>query len=276
MKKKPPLPARMFLIVFACLIMASQSKQTINPVSSAYPSSSPPDSLYYYYNEIRSEGLSARETPYTISVKYPVALNVHESKRQLFNDYINEIVNSKLGGHLSDKDRVDSKYDHTALIDAVMQAWLTDDYTNQIICMEDSITIEVVLNSDVLTLKTSHWGYWGGAHGDYTEEYLMLDKDLMPIDQSAIIDPQKLSRFNILLSSEFDHTNHTFRTYTQQQITNPDEYALTRDGLIVVYYGSCTAEGNPQTLIKSEKIADLLASPYREVFRAQQSKSKYR
>ncbi len=260
MNKKNSSFLGLLIILATGLLLSCLSILPLNAVEGLMLGSQA-DTLYYYSTDLRIEGLSARNTKYKISAQYPVFTNMDEFHKHNLEKYTYELMSEILLHHILENDKIDFGNDIVALANAVMQDWLSKDAYNSVYRMEDSICVEIVLNSEITTFKVSHWGDWSGAHGYYTEDYYMLDKNLHPIEHTSIINPNKLSQFNTLLMNEFDHKKYDHRVYDERWLLNPDMYALTREGLVVIYYGSSTVEGNPQTLIPIEKIKDVLTLP---------------
>lgn len=135
-------------------------------------------------------------------------------------------------------------------------------------CMQESLAVEVVLNSEVITIKTHHKGYWGGANGDDNVHYVMFDRKFNQIEFRSLLEPGKQDEFNRMLIAEYKRNIVPWREYDDNYKLNPDDLGLIPAGLIAVYIGYAHAEGQPTMIIKPDKFIDLLKPQYRGIYDA--------
>lgn len=247
---------------------------SLSPVIQYYPLYSDKvfalsDTLHYFYNTIDARGVALSGGEFSVYLKYPVLRSEDKNVMRLV-DWLDDQV--FILGHNGNDDNVALrkryKADYPAYANYTLNSWLATEETTKMGCMQESLSVEVVLNSEVITMKTHHKGYWGGANGDDYVHYAMFDKKFNQIKIRSLLEPGKQDEFNQMLIAEYKQSIVPWRDYDDNYKLNPDELALIPDGLIAVYSGYAHAEGQPTMIIKPDKFIDLLKPQYRGVYDA--------
>lgn len=228
-----------------------------------------PDSLRYFYNTIDARGIALSGGEFSVYLKYPVFRSEDKNVLRLVDWLDDQIF---ILGHNGNYDnaalRKRFKADYPAYANYTLNSWLATEETTKMGCMQESLVVEVVLNSEVITIKTHHKGYWCGANGDDYVHYAMFDRKLNQIEFSSLIEPDKQDEFNQMLIAEYKQNIVPSRDYDDDYKLNPDGLALIPEGLIAVYIGYAHAEGQPSMIIKPEKFIHLLKPQYRGMYDA--------
>lgn len=228
-----------------------------------------PDTLHYFYNTIDARGIALSGGEFSVYLKYPVFRSEDKNVMKLVDWLDDQIF---ILGHNGNDDnaalRKRFKADYPAYANYTLNSWLATEETTKMGCMQESLAVEVVLNSEIITMKTHHKGYWGGANGDDYVHYAMFDRKLNQIEFSSLIEPGKQDEFNQLLIAEYNRNIVPWRDYDDSYKLNPDDLALTPYGLIALYSGYAHAEGQPTMIIKPDKFTDLLKPQYRGIYDA--------
>lgn len=228
-----------------------------------------PDTLHYFYNTIDARGIALSGGEFSVYLKYPVFRSEDKNIMKIVNWLDDEIFILAHNGTEDDANiRQKFKADYPAYANYTLNSWLAIEETTKMGCMQESLSVEVVLNSEVITIKTHHKGYWGGANGDDYVHYAMFDEKYNQIEIMSLIEPGKQDEFNRMLIAEYKRNIIPWRDYDNDYKLNPDDLALTPEGLVAVYSGYAHAEGQPTMIIKPDKFIDLLKPQYRGVYDA--------
>jgi len=266
-------------IALATLLLLTGSCQRSDPdsLSSAgqyYPLYSDkafilPDTLHYFYNSIDARGIALSGGEFSVYLRYPVFRSEDKIVLKLVDWLDDQIF---ILGHNGNDDnaalRKRFKADYPAYANYTLNSWLATEETTKMGCMQESLAVEVVLNSEIITIKTHHKGYWGGANGDDYVHYAMFEKKFNQVELRSLIEPGKLNEFNRMLIAEYKRNIVPWRDYDDSYKLNPDDLALIPDGLIAVYSGYAHAEGQPTMIIKSDKFVHLLKPQFRGMYDA--------
>lgn len=228
------------------------------------------NSLDYAYKVVHKNGIPKSSGDFSIYIKYPV---FSDDKMENLNNWV---LNQTYSLYFEDENDTGNdneqcflKYgtDVNAYASFVLHSWLIGKESTWLGCMKESLAVEVVLNTAALiTMKVSHYGYWGGANGDNTVEYTMFDKDLNKIEPKSVILPEKIHNFNNLLVKEYGHQIDSWYDYGDDYKTNPYNMALTPKGFVVIYFGRSHAEGYPTMTIKPKKFTDWIKPEYKMIY----------
>ncbi len=228
-----------------------------------------PDSLHYFYNIVDARGTALSGGEFFVYLKYPVFRSESKNIGKLV-DWLDEEV--FILGDNGDQDneviRKRFKADYPAYANYTLNSWLSNEEITKMGCMQESLAVEVVLNTVVITMKTHHKGYWGGANGDDYVHYAMFDEKYDQIDIRSLIELGRQDEFNKMLITEYNKNIVPWRDYDDNYKLNPDDLALIPEGLIAVYFGYAHAEGQPTMLIKPDKFVRFLKPQYRGIFDA--------
>jgi len=228
-----------------------------------------PDSLQYFYNTVDARGIALSGGEFYVHLKYPV-FRSEDKKIERLVDWLDQEI-FILGHNGNDDDEVlrkRFKADYPGYANYTLNSWLSSEETTKMGCMRESLAVEVVLNTEVITMKTHHKGYWGGANGDDYVHYVMFDKNFNQTDFRTLVEDGKLDEFNLMLISEYEKNIVPWRDYGEYYKLNPDDLALIPEGLIAVYIGYVGAEGQPTMLIEPEKFIHFLKPKYRGIYDA--------
>ncbi len=212
------------------------------------------DSLQYFYNQVECRGTAFSSGEFFVRLKHPV-FRTRDSRIKKLEAWIqrqtyilaletedgNETVIKKFG------------QDYPAYARAVLNSWLSEPESSRMGCMQESLAVEIVLNTQVLTLKVTHGGYWGGAHGSQSVRYAMFDRNFDPLEMSAVFRAEALPEFKKLLMAEYDRQVNSYYDYGPKHKGNPSSFGLTREGCVAQYEGYSHAEGNPAVFIPYSK-----------------------
>jgi len=227
------------------------------------------DSLQYFYNSVDGRGIALSGGEFFVYLKYPVFRSEDKKTEKLVKWLDDQIF---ILGHNGNDDnaalRKRFKADYPAYANYTINSWLSSEETTKMGCMRESLAVEVVLNTDVITMKTHHKGYWGGANGDDYVHYVMFDKIYNQTDFRILVKDGKLDEFNQMLIAEYKKNIVPWRDYDDNYKLNPDDLALIPEGLIAVYFGYARAEGQPTMLIKPDKFLRFLKPQYRRIYDA--------
>lgn len=226
-----------------------------------------PDTLQYFYNTIDTRGKALSGGEFFVKIKYPIIRSENKNAQKMENWLRGQIFQLALESIPQIED--EAAYfgnNYTAYANATLNSWLSYEESTYIGCMQESLAVEIILNSKVLTFKVSHSGYWGGAHGDRTEAYTMFDQDFNMLHLNSLIEPDKFDDFQKLMIQEYDLQVDPFRDYDDNYKSNPESCGLSSSGMISQYFSYDYAEGNPQVIIPYLKILPYLKSEYQDVF----------
>ena len=228
-----------------------------------------PDTLHYFYNTIDARGIALSGGEFSVYLKYPV-FRSEDKNVMILVDWLDDQI--FILGHNGDDDNTALRKrftaDYPAYANYTLNSWLATEETTKMGCMQESLAVEVVLNSEIITIKTHHKGYWGGANGDDYVHYAMFDKKFNQIKIRSLLEPGKQDEFNQMLIAEYKRDIVPWRDYDDNYKLNPDDLAMIPEGLIAVYSGYAHAEGQPTMIIKPDKFIDLLKPQYRGVYDA--------
>lgn len=263
--------ATLLLLIGSC---KRSDPDSLSPVIQYYPLYSDkafilPDTLHYFYNTINARGIALSGGEFSVYLMYPVLRSEDKNVMRLVDWLDDEIF---ILGHNGNDDnaalRKRFKADYPSYANYTLNSWLATEETTKMGCMQESLAVEVVLNSEVITIKTHHKGYWGGANGDDYVHYAMFDKKFNQIKIRSLLEPGKQDEFNRMLIAEYKRNIVPWRDYDDSYKLNPDDLALIPYGLIAVYSGYAHAEGQPTMIIKPDKFIDLLKPQYRGIYDA--------
>ena len=228
-----------------------------------------PDTLQYSYSSNEAKGTALSGGVFSVFLNYPI-FRSDDAKVKKIIPWLDEQIFVLADEGLSDTDSLPAlfKSDYAAYANHTLNSWLSIEEITLMGCMQESISVEVVLNSIILTMRMRHKGYWGGARGDDNQTYTMFDKDFNVIEPMAVIDSTKQIKFKQLLIKEYNKQIHPWENYGNEYKSTPDYFALTRAGLIVQYSGYSFVEGNPQMHVKKDKIIDYLKPEYQVIYKS--------
>jgi len=270
------LPLIAGFVLLTCTFLNSACKEstpdmhnkdgTYNPLYSDKPFALP-DSLQYFYNTIDARGIALSGGEFFVYLKYPVFRSEDKKTEKLVKWLDDEIFILWYDG-CDDTAILQKRFkaNYTAYANFILNSWLSGEETTELGCMQESLAVEVVLNAEVITMKTHHKGYWGGANGDDYVHYVMFDKNYNQIDFRTLVEDGKLDEFNQMLIAEYKKNIVPWRDYDDNYKLNPDDLALIPEGLIVIYFGYAHAEGQPTMLIKPDKFIQFLKPQYRRIY----------
>lgn len=227
-----------------------------------------PDSLHYFYNTVDARGIALSGGEFFVCLKYPSFRSEDKNIERLV-DWLDQEV-FILVHNDNEKNaalRKIFKADYPAYANYILNSWLSSEETTKMGCIQESLAVEVVMNSEIITLKVHHNGYWGGAHGDDNVKYVMFSKNFELVSARTTIQQSKIKEFNRMLISEYNINIEPWRDYDDDYKTNPEYMALIPDGLIVIYSGYAYAEGQPTMIIKPIKFLHLLNPLYQSMYR---------
>ncbi len=264
------------LMVFLFINQFGSDKQQRAAQELAFPSVFPlfsgkpfalPDTLQYFYNTIDSRGIALSGGEFSVYIKYPVFRSEDDNASKLVSWLQEQIfILAHEGAQDNTSLRKLFNNNYTAYANYVLNSWLSTEETTYTGCMQERLSVEVVLNSQIITMKVHHKGYWGGAHGDDIVSYAMFDKEFNAISPKSIICHEKLAAFHKLLLTEYELNIEPWRDYDIAYKSNPEYLALVPEGLIVTYSGYAYAEGQPAMLIKPVKFINLLKPEFRLIY----------
>lgn len=268
----------MIIICFAILAACKRATPSLKdtgapyyPLFSAQPFALA-DSLHYFYNTIDVRGTALSGGEFFVFLKYPVFRSEDKKIERLVDWLDKEIfILAHNGNEDNEALRTRFKADYPGYANHTLNSWLATEETTKMGCMEESLAVEVVMNSEIITLKVHHRGYWGGAHGDNTVRYAMFDREYNLIDVWAVIAPDKASEFKMMLISEYNKQIVPWQDYDDAYKTTPDYIALIPEGLIVIYPGFVYAEGQPAMVIQPGKFLHLLRPQYQKIISEKKS-----
>jgi len=226
-----------------------------------------PDSLQYFYNTVDVRGIALSGGEFYVHLKYPV-FRSEDKKIERLVDWLDQEMFILGHNGNDDNDALHKRFksDYTAYANYTLNSWLSSEETTKLGCMQESLAVVVILNSEVITMKTHHKGYWGGANGDDYVHYVMFDKNYNQADIRTLVEDGKLDEFNQMLMAEYKKNIVPWRDYDDNFKLNPDDLALIPEGLIAVYFGYAHAEGQPTMIIKPGKFVHLMKSQYRNIY----------
>lgn len=200
-------------------------------------------------------------------LKYPVFRSEIRKIRKLVDWLDNEVFILAHNGREDNATiRNIFKADYPGYANYTLNSWLATEETTKMGCMQESLAVEVVMNSEIITMKVHHKGYWGGANGDDIVRYAMFDKNYNRIDVINIIEHDKIEEFNRLLIAEYNKNIDPWRDYDTNYKLNPDHMALIPEGVIVIYPGYAHAEGQPTMNVSLSKFIHLFKPQYRKMY----------
>ena len=235
-----------------------------------------PDTLQYFYNTIDARGTALSGGEFFVYLKYPVFRSESKNIGKLV-DWLDDQIFVLVDNGQEDTEVIRKRFkaDYPAYANYTLNSWLSNEESTYMGCIQESLAVEVVLNTDVITMKTHHKGYWGGANGDDNVHYMMFDKNYNQIDIRSLIEDGKQDEFNQMLITEYNKNIVAWREYDDNYKLNPDDLALIPEGLIAVYFGYVHAEGQPTMLIKPDKFVRFLKPQYRGIFDASKDHHQY-
>lgn len=264
------------LTLLACFLLAGACKGSTagqkNSDVSYFPlfseqSFTLPDSLLYFYNIIDARGIALSGGEFSVYLKYPVFRSEIRKIRKLVDWLDNEVFILAHNGREDNATiRNIFKADYPGYANYTLNSWLATEETTKMGCMQESLAVEVVMNSEIITMKVHHKGYWGGANGDDIVRYAMFDKNYNRIDVINIIEHDKIEEFNRLLIAEYNKNIDPWRDYDTNYKLNPDHMALIPEGVIVIYPGYAHAEGQPTMNVSLSKFIHLFKPQYRKMY----------
>jgi ABC-type cobalt transport system substrate-binding protein len=227
-----------------------------------------PDTLHYFYNTVNANGIALSGGEFSVFLKYPV-FRSEDKKIERLVDWLDDEVFILAHNGRDDKVAIRNRYkaNYSGYANYTLNSWLATEETTKMGCMQESLAVEVAMNSEIITVKVHHKGYWGGAHGDDNVKYVMFSKSFEPISTISIIHPSKINELNRMLISEYKKNIEPWRDYDDDYKTSPDYMALVPEGLIVIYPGYANAEGQPTMMIKPKKFVHLLKPLHKSMYR---------
>ncbi len=145
------------------------------------------------------------------------------------------------------------------------------DYKPLIPGLQVTDTFRIAMNRGIVTLNVWSVRYTGGASGPQWEHYRMFGPKGDVIKTKDLLIPDSIQLFSILLYRYFcDQYQGEFRDlYSLESILDPHEYALTEEGLLILYKGCCSAEGYLSIVIPMPIIYPLLKGNIKEMIRVE-------
>lgn len=226
-----------------------------------------PDSLQYFYNSLDARGKALSGGEFSVFLKYPVLRSESRNLSKLV-DWLDDEVFILAHNGREDNATIRNmfKADYPSYANYTLNSWLATEETTKMGCIQESLAVEVVMNSEIITMKVHHTGYWGGANGDDMVRYTMFDKDYNRVDVRSVIENDKIAEFNRLLIAEYEKNIDPWRDYDTNYKLNPDYMALIQEGLIVIYPGYAHAEGQPTMYVSLNKFIHMLKPQYRKMY----------
>lgn len=226
-----------------------------------------PDTLQYFYSTLDYRGQALSTGDFFVYLKYPVfRLAAGPAKRYeawLLDQVFTLGSNAESEVIQSYKDAADIP----GYAQSCLNSWLSGEETQIMGCLQDSLAVEVPLNSEVVTLSITKGGFWGGAHGDASQQHYMFDRDFNAIEPYSVFETSQVDHFKKLLISEYERQVDPGREYSEDYKLNPDSFALVPEGIIAHYFGWSNAEGKPVVFIETNKFSQYLKPEYREMYR---------
>jgi hypothetical protein len=223
-----------------------------------------PDTLQYFYNNVDCRGTAYSGGEFFVKLRHPV-FRTRDRRISKLEDWIQEqsyiLALENEGGNA--EARKSFGHDYAAYARAVLNSWLSEPEWTRLGCVQESLAVELVLNSGVITLQVTHGGYWGGAHGSASVSYTMFDRNFDVLSMTSIFRPETLPDFQKLLAAEYDRQVDAFRDYSFDYKSNPASFGLTRDGCVARYESWDYAEGNPGVFIPYHRFEAYLRPEYR-------------
>lgn len=225
------------------------------------------ESLQYFFNSIDVRGTALSGGEFSVYLKYPI-FRSEDKKIERLVDWLDDEVFILAHNGREDNATIRNmfKADYPGYANYTLNSWLATEETTKMGCMQESLAVEVVMNSEIITMKVHHKGYWGGANGDDIVRYTMFDKDYNQMDVRKMIEHVKIEDFNRLLIAEYNKNIDPWRDYDTHYKLNPDHMALIQEGLIVIYPGYAHAEGQPTMYVSLSKFIHLLKPQYRKMY----------
>lgn len=225
-----------------------------------------PDTLQYFYgtHDYRGQALSTGD--FFVYLKYPVFRLAAQAAKRYETWLLDQVFT--LGSNAEEVEILSYKKakDIPAYAQSCLNSWLSGEETQIMGCLQDSLAVEVALNNEVVTLSVTKGGYWGGAHGDASQQHYMFDKDFNPIKPYSVFESSQVDLFKKLLISEYDRQVDPGREYSEDYKLNPDSFALVPEGIIAHYFGWSNAEGKPVVFIETSKFSQFLKPEYWEMY----------
>lgn len=225
-----------------------------------------PDSVQYFYSNLDYRGVAPSSGEFFVKIRYPIFRLPGVAAKRYEDWLLDEIF--ILGSNAPEKEiqEFKSQGDVAGYAQSCLNSWLADDEARYLGCLQESLAVDVEMNDAIVTLKVSHGGYWGGAHGDASVQHYMFDLSFRLLDPYSLISKEYLEDFTRLLIEEYHSQVQSYREYPEDYILCPDSFALVPDGLIAHYFGWSNAEGKPTVLIKPKKFIQFLKPEYRTIY----------
>lgn len=225
------------------------------------------DTLHYFYNTFITRGVPISTGDFHIYMHYPVFRSEDTNTLKLvywLDDYLFDLMDV----YYEKQDLVRNRFwhNHPAHANYVLNSWLSHEDSSKMGCLYDSLTVQVVLNSELITFRIHSRGYWGGAHGGDYAVYQMFDRNYDEFELRNAVLPEKMAEFNQLILNEYNRNIKPWRDYDTRYRINPEYFAFIPEGIVAIYGGYAYAEGNPSMQIPKEKFIHLLKPQYHRIF----------
>ena len=225
-----------------------------------------PDSVQYFYSNLEYRGVALSSGEFFVKIRYPIFRLPRVAAKRYEDWLLDEIF--ILGSNAPEKEiqEYKSRGDVEGYAQSCLNSWLADDEARYLGCLQESLAVNVEMNDAIVTLKVTHGGYWGDAHGDASVQHYMFDQNFQLLEPFFIISKEYLEDFKRLLIEEYHSQIQGYREYPEDYILCPDSFALTPGGLIAHYFGWSSAEGKPTVLIETKKFLKFLKQEYRAIY----------
>ena len=226
-----------------------------------------PDTLQYFCSTHDYRGQALSTGDFFVYLKYPVFRLAAQAAKRYETWLLDQVFT--LGSNAEEVEILSYKKakDIPAYAQSCLNSWLSGEETQIMGCLQDSLAVEVALNNEVVTLSVTKGGYWGGAHGDASQQHYMFDRDFNAIEPYTVFEPSQVDAFKKLLISEYERQVEPWQEYGEEYKLNPDSFALVPKGIIAHYFGWSNAEGKPVVFIETSKFNQFLKPEYREMYR---------
>jgi hypothetical protein len=228
------------------------------------------DSLSYTYSYVNKSGVPKPDRDYSIYLRYPAIPDSVSAKDKYYAWLLPQLFSLYNESNVDNEDCM-SKYGTNldAYAAYVMRFWESVEEYSWMGVMWDSLTVDVVLNTDLLTFKTYSSGFYGGANADRETEYTIMDRQFNIVDFKSLLIARTLPAYEKLLMQEYKKQIDAPYDYGRQYITEPSSIGLLPGGLVVVYSGRSHAEGYPTMAIEPDKFIYLLKPEYQTIYQKQ-------
>ena len=225
-----------------------------------------PDTLQFFYSTIECRGTALSTGEFYVKIKYPVLRLARSTARRYEDWLLGQVFILGTNAETEEVEAFRQSRDIAGYAQSCLNSWQAGAETRYMGCLQESLAVEIELNASLLSLKVSHGGYWGGAHGDASVQHYMFDQDFRALDPDAVFAAGTVEGFRKLLIAEFDKQVDPPRDYGEHYKLNPDSFALVPQGLVAHYFGWSNAEGKPVVFIEASKIRQYLKPAYREIY----------